>query len=486
MNAERRQVIDTEAWRQWEGRLINDVFPLRRFIGRSEHSAVFLTEYKEKSIPDAVIKFVRADTLQGKAQVAQWQAAAKHPHPHLVRLFAVGRCRSEGGEFLFVVMEYAEQTLAELLPNRPLTVEEAQEMLPPILDALAFLHRNHLAHGQVKPSNFMVVNDQLKLASDTVRQIGSAGGGDRASSYDPPELKDRGTSPAGDIWSLGITLVEALTQRAPDWSDAKRENSGLPSGVPASFVDTVRRCLSHAPANRPNAAKLAAHYKPAPAQPAARPAPEPAPAPTAPAPVPTAMPTPDSKPPVQEAPRRKVIPPSVAPKRSLLPVTIGALLIALAGGGAAYFLNRQDAPPPAIDVPAPAPIAPVAQAIEPAESDSGAATEQVASSAEESSSASEEVTSLSVLHEATPDVPQAVRDKVKGHIYVTLRVLVNPAGDVFGVLMENPGPSKYFARIAGESAREWKFAPAESQDARVWLLSFDFSRDGDTAFATAM
>jgi hypothetical protein len=91
-----------------------------------------------------------------------------------------------------------------------------------------------------------------------------------------------------------------------------------------------------------------------------------------------------------------------------------------------------------------------------------------------------------VLHEVSPDVPQAVRDKIQGHIYVTLRVLVDPAGDVFGELVENPGPSKHFARLAGDAAREWKFAPTDIQGARVWLLRFDFSRDGVTARATAM
>jgi len=61
-------------------------------------------------------------------------------------------------------MEYAEQTLSQILPHRALSPDEVREMLLPTLDALAFLHRKNLVQGQLKPANLLVVNDQLKLA----------------------------------------------------------------------------------------------------------------------------------------------------------------------------------------------------------------------------------------------------------------------------------------------------------------------------------
>src|SRR5262249_88371 len=160
----------------------------------------------------------------------------------------VGRCQFGGRSFLFAVMEYAEQTLAEILPKRPLTADEVREMLPSVLQALSFLHRSNLAHGQLKPANIMVVNDQLKLSSDTVRSPGHPVGGiPRTYLYDPPELITAGTSAAGDVWALGVTLVEALTQRYPV-PDERSQTPLLPAGVPEEFQDTVRRCLSRTPA----------------------------------------------------------------------------------------------------------------------------------------------------------------------------------------------------------------------------------------------
>jgi outer membrane biosynthesis protein TonB len=90
-----------------------------------------------------------------------------------------------------------------------------------------------------------------------------------------------------------------------------------------------------------------------------------------------------------------------------------------------------------------------------------------------------------VLHEVSPDVPRGIRDRIHGHIKVTVRVLVDPSGDVVGEFLESPGPSRYFARLAGDAAGEWKFAPADIQGSRVWLLHFEFDRGGVTVQVNA-
>src|ERR1700736_3102075 len=128
-------MTEIEIWTKWESQIVNGVFPLRRFLGRSNHSVVFLTEYKAKDLPDAAIKLVPADPALTEAQLVQWRSIAHLSHPHLLRLFEADRCQLGGHNFLFVVMEYAEQTLAQILPNRALTLDEVREMLPPTLDA---------------------------------------------------------------------------------------------------------------------------------------------------------------------------------------------------------------------------------------------------------------------------------------------------------------------------------------------------------------
>lgn len=458
MSAEPRRVTNTETWTHWENQVVNGAFPLRRCLGRSNHSAVFLTEYKAKNLADAAIKFVRADALQAKAQLAQWAAAATRSHPHLVRLFEMGRHQAGGQEFVYVVMEYAEQTLAEILRQRALSPDEARELLLPTLDALAFLHRNHLVHGRLRPSNFLAVNDQLKLASDTARPTGhSANGIVRTSSYDPPELNDGGVSTAGDMWGLGMTLVETLTQRTTAWPDQQCE---LPTSFPAPFADTVRRCLSLAPVNRPTVIELGAQYKPAP----------------------QAHPLPDLQPPAHKAPRAAT-PPRSSPKRHLSLAAIAvALLISLAVWVGLRFSDISPAHLEPTVVPIPTPVAPSASA---KSAESNSMLSGPIARLPDQPAFPKATTSLSVVHEVTPNVPQAIREKIQGRVRVTVRVLVDPSGNVVGALMDNPGPSKYFARLADTAAREWQFVPSDNQGARVWLLRFEFTRGGVTLRATA-
>jgi serine/threonine protein kinase len=503
MSAESIRVTKTEVWTEWENRIINGVFPLRRFLGGSNHSAVFLTDYRAENLSDVAIKFVPADTLQTEVQLVQWGAAATFSHPHLLRMFDVGRCHVRGRGYLFVVMEYAEQTLAQILPKRALNPDEVREMLLPTLDALSFLHRNQLVHGQLKPSNFLVVNDQLKLASDSIRPTGnSASGIVRTTVYDPPELKDGVISPAGDIWGLGMTLVEALTQRTPTWPDERAETASLPAIFPAPFVDTVRRCLSRTPANRPTVNELETQYKPAPQAPV--------------------IPVP--QPPAHEAPR-EATPPQNSPKRHVLVPAISAVLVVSLAVwvGLRFFqkhpssmqstsstsqVDSQPAAPPAVAAPALAAAAIAAPAVAtPAVATTAVAAHAVPAAAAapaiaKSSESNSELpspdsrppaqpslppadTSLAVPHKVTPDVSRVIQDRIRGHIKVKVRVLVDPAGNVVGEFLENPGPSRYFARLAGEAAGEWKFAPADTQGSRVWLLRFEFNRGGVTVDATA-
>ena len=252
----------TEDWTKWEGLVIDRVFPLRRFLGRSNHSVVFLTEHTAHDLPDAAIKLIPVDPAMEEAQLSRWRIAAALSHPHLIRIFDSGRCRLGGHPFLFVVMEYAEQTLAQILPHRALTSDEAREMLLPTLDALAFLHGKNLVHGQLKPPNVLVVDDRVKLSSDNVRPAGdsSAVTADPAL-YDSPEAEEGRFAPAGPIWALGVTIVQALTQSPPAWHDERREIVSWAATLPSAFVSIVRRCLSRYPAGRPTIPDLKALLK---------------------------------------------------------------------------------------------------------------------------------------------------------------------------------------------------------------------------------
>jgi TonB family protein len=484
VNLEARSEAMTEGWPKCQGEVINGAYPLRDFLGGSDHSAVFLTECKAHNVATAAIKIVPAERVT-LAQLSHWRTAAGLSHPHLIRLLDAGLCQLGGRQFLFVVMEYAEQTLAQVLPNRALTADEVHELLLPTLDALAFLHRKNLVQGQLKPANFLVVNDQLKLASDTVRPADEprASVAER-SLYDPPEARSSKLSPAGDIWALGITLVEALTQRLPAWPDEGSETACLPTTLAPTFVDTVQRCLSQDPASRPTATDLEAQFK--------RPPPVSV----------VAVPQPV----VREAPRRAA-PPQELPKQRPLVPTIAAVLILLAAVWAGLRLfhshpNSQQSVAssvqPSSQQTAGAPPAASLSPETPVSAPLGVSAPSSSAKARESKPAPARPISRrpdqpaqpladaapSVVYEQIPIVPRSARETIHGHVKVAVLVIVDRSGNVIDALLENPGPSSYFARLAREAARKWRFAPADNQDSREWLLRFEFTRGGTSGHAT--
>jgi len=467
-------MTETEIWSKWESQVVNGVFPLRRFLGRSNHSVVFLTDCKAQKLSSAAIKIIPADAARAETQLSRWRMAAALSHPHLIRLLDAGRCKLGGHPFLFVVTEYAEQNLAQILPHRALTADEVREMLIPTLDALAFLHRQNLVHGRLKPPNFLVVNDQLKLASDTIRTAGETAGVDAA----------------GDVLELGATIVEALTTIRP--AETLAETPSLPATLPPGFADAVRRCLSPEPGDRPTVTELRNQIDPAvarvpdlpppqaPAPPAAAESPanvppatvppatvppataRPAPVPEAsasPAPTPSRAPTPAPGPPA--APRRQ----AAIPKRQapwLVPaVAVGLVLVALWAGSRVLRTHSDTARSTADQT----------------------ASQQAASPPATQSSAGTPAAASPVLHEEIPAVSGRARESIRGQIKVTVRVTVDRAGNVVAESLEVRGSSRYFARLATDAAKKWKFAPADNVNAREWLVQFEFSRGGVSGHA---
>ena len=246
----------TEVWTRWTGEVVDGLFPLEACIGSSDHSGVFLTESPARNAAKAALKLVPALPASAGMQLARWNAAAGLDHPHLIRIMHAGQCQLAENQYLYVVMESADQNLADLLLRRALTPEEAWEVLLPMVDALAFLHRRHLVQGHLKPSNVLVVGHTLRLSSDTIRGVGQVVGSYRRPSvYDPPESR---CGRAGDIWALGVTLGEALTRTHPSGTIEPGEEPVLPRDFPPAFADAVRRCLSYEPTERPSVSDLKA------------------------------------------------------------------------------------------------------------------------------------------------------------------------------------------------------------------------------------
>jgi len=224
------------------GQLADGRFRLRKLLGVSTNSAVFLTsvapDRPSDPAPDAAIKLIPDDPANSDVQLERWNAAARLSHPGLLRILHYGRCIVDGSPCLYIVTELADENLGQLLPERALTPDETHGMLAPVLETLDFLHQRGLVHAGLKPGNIHAIGDNVKLSSDRILPAGeSSSAWPLAAPYAASESIH---FPASDIWSLGISLFETLTKHLPE-----RDASGqfALSELPAPFLEIVRSAL---------------------------------------------------------------------------------------------------------------------------------------------------------------------------------------------------------------------------------------------------
>jgi serine/threonine protein kinase len=158
----------TYSWKQWEGQIVDGRFPLHQYLGASDHDAVFLSERTGQTPARAAIKLIPLEFVDADQQFASWAKAAQLSHGNLLRIFEHGRAQVDGAEVLYVVMEYADEDLSQILPSRPLTAAECTDMMQPVVDALAYIHSQGLVNGHITPANVMASGSQVKISSETI------------------------------------------------------------------------------------------------------------------------------------------------------------------------------------------------------------------------------------------------------------------------------------------------------------------------------
>ncbi len=377
-------------------------------------------------------------------------------------------------ELVYAVEELAEENLAQILPQRALTPEEARGMLGPVLAALEFVHGKGLVHGRIRPSNILAAGDQVKLSSDSLRQAGELPQS-VSPLYDAPKILTAGLSPASDMWSLGITLLEVLIQRVPVWDPARMIGPAVAEDVPEPFRGIAECCLQVDLAKRCGLREIADRLE---GRPAGKPAPEAA----------------VTVGPIEAAQKKTA-------KGPYLLVLVAAIVVAIflivrprpasgpsEGQASSAPPQTTSSLPTGQTTPGEQPTAqPLASGAQQPATQTGAAgtppareeTKLPGSNAglsteprgEQKNAATDEI-----VERATPQVSPGAQRTIHGKIKVRVRAQVDAAGNVVDARLKQTGSSRYFARVALEAARRWKFAPAADGNRRDWILLFAFTR----------
>jgi hypothetical protein len=154
-------------WNEIEGEILDDNLPLQKLLRSEGRTAWFATTGADGQ--PAVVSVFEALNDEDSA-LARVQTAARVGHPNLLIIRRTGSTRIGGDPYVYAVMERFDQTLAEVLRERPLTPDETREVTESLLSALETVEGAGLYHGHVDSAGVLGVGDNIKLRSDCLTQ----------------------------------------------------------------------------------------------------------------------------------------------------------------------------------------------------------------------------------------------------------------------------------------------------------------------------
>ncbi|MGF1428544.1 serine/threonine-protein kinase [Kitasatospora sp. LaBMicrA B282] len=297
-----------------------------------------------------------------RAQREARSAARLRDHPHVVAVHDV--VLADGAPWTVMQLVTGRSLAERLAADGPLPVGEAARIGVAVLSALGAAHAAGIVHRDVKPANIMLTDDGQVLLTDfgiAVRHeetaLTASGGVIGSLEYMAPErVHGQEDGPAGDLFSLGVSLYEAVE----GWSPFRRptptaallavataevpppQRAGALAPVLAGLLvkDPQQRLAGPAAAALLAGAATAPVVTVLPAMPTVPATPFP-PAPLAP---PVAAPAPPAfapqPPPVAAAPAPTITPAPPGRFRRHRKLIAVAATIAVVGAGSAVFVTR--------------------------------------------------------------------------------------------------------------------------------------------------
>jgi serine/threonine protein kinase len=206
------------------------------------------------------------------------RSAAALTHPHIATLYDV----FEGDGRLLLVMEYVQgRSASSRLEEGPIPIGYALRLAIQVADAVSYAHDRGIIHCDIKPANVQVAVDGTAKVLDfgLARARFELGDADETSAddqrqllgtlgYMAPERLVEGTlNASGDIYSLGVVILEMVTGRRffdgrdlPAFlltvlgSQVPKPSSMVP-GLPLELDGVIARALAKKPMLRYHSAR---------------------------------------------------------------------------------------------------------------------------------------------------------------------------------------------------------------------------------------
>jgi eukaryotic-like serine/threonine-protein kinase len=212
------------------------------------------------------IKLFSPELARGDARnrfLREARVVGKLSHPAIITVHDIGI--EESTQTPYLVMELVEgQPLEKIICKGSVPFPTACEWAGHVATALAVAHRRAVIHGDIKPANILITNENRVKLTDfgmarlASHQTDSAVRGTPAY-WCPEQILGRAQDARSDLFSLGVVLHEMLTGVNPFGGDSIPtvcnqilSSTPLPPSrsnpsIPATLNDIVASCLAKEP-----------------------------------------------------------------------------------------------------------------------------------------------------------------------------------------------------------------------------------------------
>jgi hypothetical protein len=175
---------------------------------------------KEVWLPPALSDAERADRLTRAEREAR-NAVRLRNHPNIVTVRDV--VREDGAPWIVLQLVTGHSLAEDIAAVGPLSAGQVRYVADNLLKALGAAHNAGIVHRDVKPANVMFTETGEVLLTDFGIAVHEAdttltGTGMLVGSADymaPERIRGTGSTAAGDMFSLGVTLYQAATGVSP-------------------------------------------------------------------------------------------------------------------------------------------------------------------------------------------------------------------------------------------------------------------------------